>query len=227
MSTGPVLDVTAPPGDVRAVALVLHGGREASTAPVRPRQLAVLRMHPFASSLARAGGRHGLAVARLRYAVRGWNGETRSPVADTEWALAELVDRFGPVPVALVGHSLGGRTALYLAGHPHVRAVTALAPWIERGDPVGQLAGRRLMIVHGSWDRVTNPRASAALVERSAAIAESAGYVRVRHETHAMLLRPRVWHSLATRYTLAALDLAEGHPTGLAAAALAGASLAV
>lgn len=71
MSAEPALEVRAPSGDVRAVALVLHGGREASSAPVQPRQLAVLRMIPFASALSGAAAREGLAVARLRYAVRG------------------------------------------------------------------------------------------------------------------------------------------------------------
>lgn len=227
MSSGRALDVAAPSGAVRAVALVLHGGREASTAPVQPRQLAVLRMQPFASSLARAGGRHGLAVARLRYAVRGWNGATRAPVADTEWALAQLATRFGSAPVALVGHSLGGRTALYVAGAEHVRAVVALAPWVEREDPFQQLAGRRLLIAHGEWDHVTSPRASAAFADRAAAVAASASYVRVRRDTHAMLLRPRTWHALATRYTLAALELPGRAPSGLVTAALTGTTLAV
>lgn len=222
VAPGPVLDTRAPTGRVRAVALVLHGGREASTAPVQPLQLAVLRMRPFADALARAGGRHGLAVARLRYAVRGWNGEARAPVADTEWALRELETRFGQVPVALVGHSLGGRAAVYAAGHAQVRAVVALAPWIEREDPVRQLAGRRLMIAHGDWDRITSPRASAALVERCAGLATSASFVRVRRETHAMLLRAHTWHRLTTRFTLGALEIATRPAGGMVSAALGG-----
>ncbi len=38
---------------------------------------------------------------------------TRSPVADTLWALDQLTERFPDVPVALVGHSMGGRAAMY------------------------------------------------------------------------------------------------------------------
>ena len=45
------LDVSLPPGDVTGIAVLLHGGRERSTAPVRGNQLAVLRMLPFARSL--------------------------------------------------------------------------------------------------------------------------------------------------------------------------------
>ncbi|WP_438949092.1 LLM class flavin-dependent oxidoreductase, partial [Streptomyces harbinensis] len=40
-----------------------------------------------------------------------------------------LAARLGPVPVVLVGHSMGGRAALRAAGHPAVTGVVALAPW--------------------------------------------------------------------------------------------------
>src|SRR4051794_32010909 len=72
--TNPRLTIAAPDGSVRAVALVLHGGRAKSEAPVRRTNLTVVRMTPFATSLRQAGADLGLAVARLRYVVRGWNG---------------------------------------------------------------------------------------------------------------------------------------------------------
>ncbi|MCW2658521.1 MAG: alpha/beta hydrolase, partial [Jatrophihabitans sp.] len=109
MTSVPALLVDEPRGEVRAVALVLHGGRSQGTGPVRARQLAVLRMRPFISSLRQAGADHGLAVARLRYAVRGWNGSAASPVADVRDALDQLAARFPGIPIALVGHSMGGR----------------------------------------------------------------------------------------------------------------------
>jgi dienelactone hydrolase len=201
----PALSVTAPPGAARAVALVLHGGRARGTGPVRANQLAVLRMSPFATSLVRAGRPHGLAVARLRYLVRGWNGATRSPVPDVEWALVQLRARFGDVPVALVGHSMGGRAAIYAAGQPSVRAVVGLAPWIEPGDPYEQLAGRHLLVVHGTGDRITSPGASADWTKHAATVAASASYVAMQGERHAMLMRAGLWHSLSTGYVLATL----------------------
>lgn len=200
----PVLDLTLPDGDVRAVALVLHGGRAKGTGPVRATQLAVLRMAPFAAALRRAGRRHGLAVARLRYLVRGWNGPRRSPVPDVEWALARLADRFD-VPIALVGHSMGGRAAIYAAGHPNVRALVGLAPWIEAGDPYEQVAGRRVFVVHGQLDRITSARASATWTEHARTVATSASYVAIEHEHHAMLRRAGLWHGLTASYVLAAL----------------------
>jgi dienelactone hydrolase len=201
----PALSISAPRGEARAVALVLHGGRARSNAPVRPAQLAVLRMSPFANSLARRGAPHGLAVARLRYLVRGWNGADRAPVADVEWALDQVTRRLPGVPISLVGHSMGGRAAAYAAGHPSVRGYVGLAPWFESGDPYEQLAGRHVLVVHGDRDRITNAQASAAWTRHAARVAASAGYISVHGEGHAMLHRAGLWHSLTTAYVLAVL----------------------
>jgi pimeloyl-ACP methyl ester carboxylesterase len=205
MTAQPALTVATPRRDVQAIALVLHGGRATSRQPVRPTNLAVLRMSPFASGLRRAGSTHGLAVARLRYIVRGWNGAARSPVADVEWALDELATRFPDIPAALVGHSMGGRAAVYAAAHPAVRAVVGLAPWIEPDDPVAQVTSRHVLVAHGDRDRITNPQTSAAWVRRAATVAASASYVAVHGERHAMLHRAAVWHSLTTSYVLAVM----------------------
>jgi dienelactone hydrolase len=199
-------------GPVRAIALVLHGGQSASTAPVRANQLAVLRMLPFATSLARAGSARGLAVARLRFAVRGWNGAQRSPVADATWAVAQLAEHFPGVPVALIGHSMGGRTALYVAGGESVIAVVALAPWVEADDPVAQLAGRRVLIAHGENDRMTSARASEAYAARAETAGAAVTYVRVRADGHAMLRRRRLWHELTTDYVMGAVGIAKAVP---------------
>ncbi|MFN2517899.1 MAG: alpha/beta fold hydrolase [Jatrophihabitantaceae bacterium] len=187
------------------MALVLHGGRSRGTGPVRASQLAVLRMVPFARSLRRAGAADGLAVARLRYQQRGWNGAEQSPVADARWALEQLQRRFPGVAVGLVGHSMGGRAALHVADHPNVRAVVALAPWIEAADPVGQLAERRLLIVHGSLDRMTSPSASAAYAHAAARVAASVTYVTMQGDRHAMLRRATVWYGLTNGFVLGVL----------------------
>jgi pimeloyl-ACP methyl ester carboxylesterase len=205
VSPKPHLDVITPPGKVAAVALVLHGGREVSTARARANQLAVLRMVPIARALAKAGRPHGLAVARLRFAVRGWNGELRSPVADAHWALEQLAERFPGAPVAVVGHSMGGRTAIAAADHPGVTTVVGLAPWIERGDPTDTVAGRRVLFAHGTRDRITDPRRSAWFVGEVAPITRAASYVAIEGEKHAMLGRPGVWNDLTSGYVLGAL----------------------
>ena len=203
MTAQPALDISTPPTAVRAVALVLHGGRAHGMGRVRPHQLAVLRMRPFASSLRSAGSPFGLAVAALRYSVRGWNGAAQSPVADVRWALGRLRTQFPDAPLALVGHSMGGRAALHAAGHEAVRAVAGLAPWIETADPVDQLAGRHLLVLHGDHDHVTSAPKSAAFARRAAQVAASVGYVTVHGERHAMVHRARLWHDLCTGWVLA------------------------
>lgn len=202
----PDLIVGPTAGEVGGIALVLHGGRARSTAPVQARQLAVLRMVPLAAALRKAEGASGhLEVARLRYRVRGWNESDRSPVADARWALDELSRRHPGVPIALVGHSMGGRTAIYVADHPAVRVVVGLAPWLEDGDPVETVAGRRVLIVHGARDRMTSPVASRRWAAAAQGVAETISYVSVRDDAHAMLRRAEVWHRLSAEFVVGAL----------------------
>jgi pimeloyl-ACP methyl ester carboxylesterase len=113
--------------DPTGVVLVLHGGANRRGSPmVSPTQLSVLRMVPIARRIARAG-RGRLAVLRLLNSSRGW--DTRhTPVDDVAWALDELERHADTLPpVALVGHSLGGRAALLAAADPRVVAAVARA----------------------------------------------------------------------------------------------------
>ena len=208
VEVAPHLTVQEPRRTPACAVLLLPGGRADSFEPTASRHLAAVRMRPFGSALRRRAGRRGLAVALLRYRYRGWNGEEMSPVADARWALDQLRGRLGEVPVALVGHSMGGRTALRVADDRSVRGVAALAPWILDGEPVDQLAGRRVLIAHGDRDRVTSPRASRGYAERARAVVTQLDYVSVRGETHAMLLRYPTWQRLTTTFVLSTLDLA-------------------
>ncbi|MET0894764.1 MAG: alpha/beta fold hydrolase [Acidimicrobiia bacterium] len=217
----PQVDVLQPvdgESTVTSVALVLHGGRERSHAGVKPGNLAVRRMRPFARELSRTGSGAGLAVWSLRHRVRGWNGDEQSPVADATWALNEIARRHGDVPVALVGHSMGGRTAVHVGGAPNVIALCLLAPWLPRGEPYEQVAGRSVLVVHGRLDTTTSPKASLAWAKEASTVSDRVWRVDVRRERHAMLWRPGLWHRLATDYTVAALGLAPMPPLLSAAA---------
>jgi pimeloyl-ACP methyl ester carboxylesterase len=197
-----------PDGAVRAVVLLLPGGKATSDAPTAARQLTVARMVPFARSLHRGGRAAGLAVHLLRYRVRGWNGTAAAPVADARWALRAIRQAHGDVPVVLVGHSMGGRTAVRLGGDANVAGVVALAPWLPDDEPVEQLAGASLLVLHGSLDFVTSAAASRRFVQRVRPVARRAAWVAIQGDSHAMLLRPHRWHALTRDATLSMLGLA-------------------
>ncbi|HET8602135.1 MAG TPA: alpha/beta hydrolase [Segeticoccus sp.] len=203
MSGAQLTSVTAPAG-ARGVVLVLHGGAEDSRAPVPGWGPAVLRMVPVARDLARRS-RGQLVVARLRFAVRGWNGADRAPVGDTVAALTELTRRHPGLPVALVGHSMGGRAAVHAAGAEGVRCVVALAPWLTGEDPVAQLDGRRLLIAHGTADRITSAGESRRYADRARAAGVEVTYAVVEGGEHTMLWRAPRWHRLTTDFVLESL----------------------
>jgi pimeloyl-ACP methyl ester carboxylesterase len=205
---------------VRGVVVVAHGGQSVSTQPTSAYQLAVLRMIPLAAAIRHAVRGQGVVVRRNRFEVRGWNDANASPVRDLTRLLDGLRDELGPVPVVLVGHSMGARAALRAAGHPSVTAAAGLAPWLPPGEPVGQLAGRRILLAHGTADTVTSPADTWAYAERARALA-SVTEIEVRAGEHTMLWRAPLWHGLAAAF--ACLSLGLPAPSGSAAAAVAGA----
>ncbi len=180
----PRLIDTRAPRRPDGVVLVLHGGAARTDRPrVSPTQLSVLRMVPIAGRIARAG-RGRLAVLRLLNSARGWDA-ARTPVVDVQWALGQVRERWGDLPVSLVGHSLGGRAALLAGGEPPVRSVVALNPWLHVGD-ASELAGRRVLVVHGTEDRIADPARAREVVRRLARTTD-VELVEVPGGKHAML----------------------------------------
>jgi alpha-beta hydrolase superfamily lysophospholipase len=212
-----VLSVRESSGPTRGVALVLHGGKSQSREPVEARHLSPARMVPFAWDLHRAGRKHGLAVWSLRNSVRGWNGPDMSPLQDARWALARIREQHPGVPVFLVGHSMGGLTALCAADHPGVEAVVALAPWLNPGTPVSGVANRRVLIVHGTTDRWTSASASLLFARRASAEAASMQYVALKGAGHFMLRKIGVWQTLTTGFVMKAFSESIGRELPLPA----------
>lgn len=192
--TAPRLLWTSEVDHPSAVVLVLHGGRSRSRQPVRAWQGAVLRMVPFASAVASAG-RGQIAVASIRYAVRGWNGAEASPVADSRLALEQIAARHPGAPIGLLGHSMGGRVALHLADDERVHAIAALAPWVEPQDRARTHPGLHLLVMHGTRDRMTSPIQSHRLAEEMRAQGAEVTYESVEGDSHAMLRQADRWHT--------------------------------
>ncbi|MEU8776660.1 alpha/beta hydrolase [Streptomyces sp. NPDC048606] len=154
---------------VSGVVLLLPGASRFSPGPVRP----------LARALARAGGARGLVAHGV---VHG--DAPREEAA--HWAAEEVVRRYGDVPVCLAGYGAGGRAALFAAGHAAVNSVLAMAPCLAESaddrspEPVKQLAGRQVLIVHGTNDARSDPESSFRLAER----AKKANRSTCRFEVH-------------------------------------------
>ena len=195
------------PARPRAVVLLLHGGRSEGTRRCPRWNLARLRMRPFTRSLARAVRGDSIAVGEVAYRVRGWNGDRADAAVDAAAALDQVRAALGPVPVILVGHSMGGRAALRAAGPTEVTGVVALAPWCVPGDPFAQLAGKRLVTLHDVSDRVTDPAATRALAADARRSGAAVCGFAVRGSNHAMLRRGRDWQAATTRLVTGMLGL--------------------
>ena len=205
----PGVDVHDAVGPTTAVVVVLHGGKADSYERSEPQHLSSRRVNPFVRALHAQGRTHGVAVWKVRYRVRGWNGRDRSPAQDAAWALAEVRRRHGDVPVVLVGHSMGGRAAVHVLGSPGVVGAVLLCPWLPH-EPIEGAWDRQVLVAHGVIDRWTSPRETRAWATAARPLARSLTYVRVRRTGHFMLRRSGLWTDLAVGAALTWLGL---HPS--------------
>lgn len=155
---------------VSGVVLLLPGASRFSPGPLRP----------LGRALARAGGAEGLVAHTV---IHGGDASREEQVG---WAADEAVRRYGDVPVCLAGFGAGGLAALRAAGHDAVNSVVSLAPCLgeaaveDSPEPVKQLSGRQVLIVHGTNDAHSDPEASFRLAAR----AKKANRSTCRFEVH-------------------------------------------
>jgi alpha-beta hydrolase superfamily lysophospholipase len=145
------------------------------------------------------------AVYRLRFRVRGWNAAETvpDPVRDAQYALDEIARRQPGAPIAILGHSMGGRTGFAVAEHPAVVGVCALAPWLPEGEPLAGGVGRvSYVIAHGTADRTTSPSLSLEYAQRLRAAGGRVARFELAGARHALLDRPRLWRRFAVATTL-------------------------
>ncbi|MFE3072201.1 alpha/beta hydrolase [Streptomyces sp. NPDC059247] len=191
------------------VALLLPDGEPVSGRGASARAHAAVL--PLGRALVRAGRDDGLVAHVVRYRGRGWNGTDAALARDASWAVAEAVRRYGDVPVCLVGHGLGARAALRAAGHDAVGAVLGLAPWLPEDDmaaepePVRQLVGRRVLLVHGTNDARTDPELSFRFAERAKKANRDTCRFEVHSDGHALRQYAAEVRALAADFVLGAL----------------------
>jgi len=132
-----------------------------------------------------------LAFAEVRYRVKTWN-ELDSCLADARAAL-DLVDR----PTVLVGFSMGGAVSIGVSAHPAVVGVLGLAPWIPERLSLDGLVGKRLDVLHGSWDRYlpgipgVSPESSRRGFDRARALGVDGTYALIERGLHGAAVRRR------------------------------------
>jgi pimeloyl-ACP methyl ester carboxylesterase len=187
------LDSVAAPA---AVVLVLHGGKDRSSDPVTNRSLSWQRAAALGRTLGRRLDDAEVGVRLLRYRSVGWNGGA-DKIADARRALDGISEELGDLPVVLVGHSMGGRTACRVADHPLVRGVVALAPWFPPTEPVTALAGKELHAAHGRRDRITRAADTRAFVERAAQVATATSFTDMGDRGHYLLSGIHAWNAFA------------------------------
>jgi len=135
------------------------------------------------------------AFAEVRYRVKSWQA-LDSCMADTEAAL-DVVDGLGARRALLIGFSMGGAVSIGVAAHDSVEGVLGLAPWIPDQLSLDGLAGKRLDVLHGAWDRWlpgvpgVSPGSSRRGFERARALGVEGTYTVLDRALHGAAVRRR------------------------------------
>lgn len=195
---------------------MLHGGAENDRRPVDGRSLSLRRAQWLRTAIRPGMVKAGIALCLLRFEVRGWNagsGEP-APVADARWALDRVREEYGDLPVVLLGHSMGGRTAIHVADDRSVVGVVGLAPWFPPGEPVRGLTDVHLVAAHGRRDRITSAGATRQLLARAEPLAASTKFIDMGFVGHYLLQGVRRWNRVALEECLRIHDMSARTSSG-------------
>jgi pimeloyl-ACP methyl ester carboxylesterase len=131
-----------------------------------------------------------LVFAEVRYRVKSWR-RLDLCIEDARAA----VEAVGAEHTLLLGFSMGGAVAISAADEPSVERVLGLAPWIPDRLALEPLRGRRLDVLHGSFDRWlpgvpgVSPALSRRGFERARALGVDGSYELIPGALHAIALR--------------------------------------
>lgn len=195
-----------------AVVVLFHGGPERGFRQAPRWGAPYLRMLPFGRVVRERSGDR-IAVVRVRHRHNGWNDQRESTAVEATHVLDRIAQEAPGVPVGLLGHSLGGRTAVRVAGHPCVRSVVGLAPRLPPGEDPTPLRGRETLLVHGTRDLVCDLAETEQFVAAATAAGIDVRLERLAGVGHLMVRHARRWHELAAEHLVRTLlDRAEGTP---------------
>ena len=136
-----------------------------------------------------------IAFVEVRYRLKTWK-ELDWCMADAREAIEEA-ERRGARRVALVGFSMGGAVSIGVAGDETVAGVIGLAPWIPPELRLDGLRGKRLDVLHGTWDRYlpgipgVSPAHSRAAFDRVHAAGVAGTYRLIARGLHGAAVRGR------------------------------------
>lgn len=139
-----------------------------------------------------------LRFGEVRYRVKSWR-RLDLCVEDGRAAIRSL----DPRRTLMLGFSMGGTVSVRVAAHPSVTGVVGLAPWLDERLDLAPLRGKRLTILHGSFDSplpgipgVTS-RHSRRAYERALADGIDTSYTLIRGGLHGTAVRARSGRLLA------------------------------
>ncbi len=134
-----------------------------------------------------------ICFLEVRYRLKTWK-ELDSCIADAAAAL-DLAHASGERDALLVGFSMGGAVSIGVAGHEAAGGVLGLAPWIPSRLSLDGLRGKRLDVIHGSWDRYlpgvpgVSPESSREGFERAQALGVEGTYALIPGGVHGCAVR--------------------------------------
>jgi len=191
--------------------LMLHGGKADGRGEVGDSSASWRRSAWMLDHISGRLHRAGVGVWLLRYGVSGWNERSPSgpsPVPDTRWALDQARRELGDLPVVLLGHSMGGRTAVAAADDPSVVGVVAMAPWLPPHEPNAALAGKPFAAAHGRSDKITSFRQTRAFCRAAEPVASDVELQDMGRVGHYMFRNIPAWNAFAVSRSLSQLGVA-------------------